>query len=326
MLIRIKKASTPRPSEITPKAVYLNRRRFITAASTGLGAAALGLGPYAAAHAAQKNFQFSDDFKTDVTDGYKKLEANDKVTFPTSFFSYNNFTEYGSDKRDPINLSRGFTRRPWEIAVDGLCAKPGVMDVDDFVRPHTFESRVYRLRCTETWSMVIPWVGISLADVVKRFEPLGSARFVRFETVMRPEQMPNQRTNALPWPYVEALRLDEALNPLSILAVGAYGQPLLNQNGPPIRLVVPWKYGFKSIKSIVRITFTEDQPATAWNTQIPSEYGFWANVNPAADHPRWSQATERRIGDFMRRKTLMFNGYTDEVAHMYAGMDLEKNF
>ena len=321
MLSRIAKTSTPRSFEITPEPMYLNRRRFIACAS-----ATLGLGPYSTALSAQKGFQFGLDFKTDVDDGYEKLDTNDSVTFPTSFFSYNNFNEFGPDKRDPINLSGEFTPRPWEIAIDGLCAKPCVLDVDDFVRFHTFESRIYRLRCTETWSMVIPWVGISLADVVNRFEPLGSAKFVRFETVMRPTEMPNQNTNALPWPYVESLRLDEALNPLSILAVGAYGQPLLNQNGPPIRLVVPWKYGFKSIKSIVRITFTEEQPRTAWSTQIPSEYGFWANVNPTVDHPRWSQATERRIGEFTRRKTLMFNGYEDEVAHMYTGMDLKKNF
>jgi methionine sulfoxide reductase catalytic subunit len=325
MLIRRRKTSDPRPSDITPESVYLGRRKFIAAAS------AFGLGPFSAgliskANAAQKDFQFSPDFKTDVIDGFEKLGANDAVTFPTSFFSYNNFIEFGAGKRDPAAHARAFTPRPWQIAVDGLCAKPTVLDIDDFVRPHTFESRVYRLRCTETWSMVVPWVGIALADVIKRFEPLGSAKFVRFETVMRPAQMPNQNTNALPWPYVEALRLDEALNPLAFLAVGAYGQSLMNQNGPPIRLVVPWKYGFKSIKSIVRITFTEEQPATAWNTQIPSEYGFWANVNPTVQHPRWSQASERRIGDFRRRETLMFNGYADEVAHLYAGMNLQKDF
>jgi sulfoxide reductase catalytic subunit YedY len=322
MLIRQTKASDPRPSDMTPEGIYLNRRKFIAAA----GVTALGLGPFSKAGAAQKDFQFGLKVQTDVIDGYENLGANDSVTFPTSFFSYNNFIEFGADKRDPAAHSRAFMPRPWQVAVDGLCAKPAVLDVDDFVRPHTFESRVYRLRCTETWSMVIPWVGISLADVIKRFEPLGSAKFVRFETVMRPEHMPNQSSDALPWPYVEALRLDEALNPLAFLAVGAYGQPLMNPNGPPIRLIVPWKYGFKSVKSIVRMTFTEEQPATAWNTQIPSEYGFWANVNPTADHPRWSQATERRIGDFRRRETLMFNGYADEVAQMYAGMNLQKDF
>lgn len=323
MLIRRRKTSDPRASEITPEGVYLNRRKFIAAAG---GAAAFGLGPASIANAAFKDFKFGPNYKTDVVDGYETLGANDKVTLPTAFWSYNNFIEFGADKRDPAALSRAFTPRPWQVAVDGLCANPSVLDIDDFVRPHTFESRVYRLRCTETWSMVVPWVGISLADVVKRFEPLGSAKFIRFETVMRPAQMPNQKTDALPWPYVEALRLDEALNPLAFLAVGAYGQPLMNQNGPPIRLVVPWKYGFKSIKSIVRITFTETQPATAWNIQIPSEYGFWANVNPSVDHPRWSQATERRIGDFRRRETLMFNGYADEVAHMYTGMNLKRDF
>ncbi len=323
MLIRIKKASTPRGSEITPESVFLNRRAFIAAAAASVGGATLG--PYSSAQAAPKNFNFGA-ITRDAVDGFEDLGPNEKVTFPTAFWSYNNFNEFGPDKDDPARLAGAFTPRPWEVAVDGLCANPGTMDVDDLVRPHDFEARVYRLRCTETWSMVIPWLGVSLADVVKRFEPLGSAKFVRFETVLRPEEMPNQQTAALPWPYVEAIRLDEALNPLAFLAIGAYGQPLMNQNGPPIRLVVPWKYGFKSIKSIVRITFTEERPATTWNIKIPSEYGFYANVNPGVDHPRWSQATERRIGDFIRRETLMFNGYADEVAHMYAGMDLQENF
>jgi sulfoxide reductase catalytic subunit YedY len=248
------------------------------------------------------------------------------VTFPNPVFSYNNFAEFGPEKSDPSAYGQAFKPRPWRIAVDGLCAKPGALDIDAFLKPHTFEERTYRLRCTETWSIVVPWVGIGLADVVKRFAPLGSAKFVRFETVLRPEEMPGQKTAALKWPYVEALRLDEALHPLAFLAVGMYGQPLMNQNGAPIRLVVPWKYGFKSIKSIVRITFTEEQPVTSWNLKIPKEYGFWANVNPAVDHPRWTQATERRIGEFLRRPTLMYNGYEEEVAHMYAGMDLVKNF
>ncbi|MBY0511930.1 MAG: protein-methionine-sulfoxide reductase catalytic subunit MsrP [Rhodospirillaceae bacterium] len=324
MLIKSAKASDIRASEITPVSVYLNRRRFMAALGAGVGGLALsGMNAFAAA---SSTFEVTPGFTVDAVQGYDKLGPQDEVTFPMPVFSYNNFSEFGPEKTDPRNYSGNFKPRPWRIAVDGLCAKPGALDIDAFLKPHGFEERTYRLRCTETWSIVVPWVGIALADVVKRFAPLGSAKFVRFETVLRPEEMPGQKTAALNWPYVEALRLDEALHPLAFLAVGMYGQPLLNQNGAPIRLVVPWKYGFKSIKSIVRITFTEDQPVTSWNLKIPKEYGFWANVNPAADHPRWSQATERRIGEFLRRPTMMFNGYEEEVAHMYAGMDLIKNF
>ena len=328
MLIRTKKASDVASHEITPESVYLDRRRFIVAAVAGLGSSALGgfENTVAAAAPSSSLFQVSPGFTVPAIDGYEKLGPQDAVTVPFSVWGYNNFVEFGPEKTDPAANCGDFQTRPWKMTVDGLCAKPGTLDLDAFLKPHTFETRIYRLRCTETWFIVVPWVGISLADVIKRFEPLGNAKFVRFETVMRPEQMPGQKTSALKWPYAEGLRLDEALNPLAFLAVGMYGQVLPGQNGAPIRLVVPWKYGFKGAKSIVRISFSEEQPVTAWNQRIPSEYGFWANVNPAVDHPRWSQATERRLGEFRRRPTIMFNGYGEEVARMYAGMDLIKNF
>ncbi len=272
----------------------------------------------------------------DIEPGYSKLGENDQLTHPEAVTTYNNFYEFGTDKGDPAKHAGDFNPRPWEIAVDGLCTNPGTIGLEEFLKPHTLEQRVYRMRCVEAWSMVIPWVGVPLADIVNRFEPLGSAKYVRFETVVRPREMRGQRRQhnltdrfgvpqqILPWPYEEGLRLDEATNPLTILAVGLYGEVLPNQNGAPIRLVVPWKYGFKSIKSIVRMTFTEDEPDTTWQDMNRREYGFYANVNPNVSHPRWSQATERRIGDFLRRDTLMFNGYGEEVGHMYAGMDLRK--
>lgn len=322
MLIRITRASDVRPREITPEALVLHRRRFMAAAGAG-AAAALLPGPGAAA---EDPFDVAPGFRVTPARGYAKLAPGEDATIPFSVFGYNNFAEFGPEKTDPAVYSGAFKPRPWSIAVDGLCAKPGTLDLDAFLKPHAFEHRTYRLRCTETWSIVVPWIGISLAAALKRFEPLGSARFVRFETVLRPEEMPGQKTSALVWPYTEALRIDEAMHPLAFLAVGMYGQLLLNQNGAPIRLVVPWKYGFKSIKSIVRISFAEVQPTTSWNQRIPKEYGFWANVNPNVDHPRWSQKNERRLGEFMRRPTLMFNGYAEEVAKMYAGMDLVKDF
>jgi len=327
MIIRWKRASDVAAHEITPEALYMGRRRFMetTGAAVSLAVAGVGSGVAQAAVAAEP-FVVSPAFTAQVTQGYEKLGPKDDVTFPMPVYSYNNFVEFGAEKGDPSAMADGFKTRPWTVKVDGLCAKPGTLDLDDFLKPHAFETRTYRLRCTETWSIVVPWVGIGLADVIKRFEPLGSAKFVRFETVLRPEEMPNQKTSYLKWPYAEALRLDEAANPLAFLAVGAYGQVLPGQNGAPIRLVVPWKYGFKSIKSIVRLSFTAEQPVTSWNLKTPQEYGFWANVNPTADHPRWSQASERRIGEFVRRPTLPFNGYAEEVAHMYTGMDLVKNF
>ncbi len=324
MLIRQKRTSDVASHEITPMDVYLNRRRFIEASGLLAGSLIAGTvtGPAAAGAMPANGAKF-----TGVAEGYRKLGEKDALTPYDAITAYNNFYEFGLDKEDPAANSKAFKPLPWQVTVGGLCAKPGKLDLDDFLRPHALEDRIYRHRCVEAWSMVIPWVGISLADVVKRFEPMGSAKFVAFETVLRPSEMPGQRdARILPWPYVEGLRLDEAMNPLAILAVGLYGAPLPNQNGAPIRVVSPWKYGFKNIKSIVRISFTETQPKNTWNVTNGREYGFFSNVNPKVDHPRWSQATERRIGDFFRRETLMFNGYEEEVGQLYAGMDLVKNY
>jgi sulfoxide reductase catalytic subunit YedY len=238
--------------------------------------------------------------------------------------TYNNFYEFGTDKSDPARNAKNFRTKPWTVKIDGLVNKPGDYHFEDLVAPHGLEERVYRLRCVEAWSMVIPWVGFPLKDLLKRVEPQGGAKFVEFTTLNDPKQMPGQRVGVLDWPYVEGLRLDEAMHPLAILAVGLYGKVLPNQNGAPLRLVVPWKYGFKSIKSIVRIRVTEKPPVSSWQASAPQEYGFYSNVNPDVDHPRWSQARERRIGEFLKRKTLPFNGYADQVAGLYAGMDLKK--
>ena len=239
---------------------------------------------------------------------------------------YNNFYEFGTGKEDPAANAHTLKTSPWSLTIEGECAKPGTYTLEDILKPHAFEERIYRLRCVEGWSMVIPWIGFPLADLLKRFEPTGNAKYVEFETLRDPEQMPGQRWPVLQWPYVEGLRMDEAMHPLTLMAVGLYGAALPKQNGAPIRLVVPWKYGFKSIKSIVKIRFVERQPASSWMRAGPEEYGFYSNVNPDVDHPRWSQRTERRIGEFLKRKTLMFNGYADQVASLYTGMDLRKNF
>ncbi len=312
MLVRIAKPSDVKPSEITPQSVYLDRRSFMkTAAVAGAGAALLPLMPSRLSAATP----FQNVMKTD----WGKAEK------PTSFMSassYNNFYEFGTDKGDPIKNSRDFKPKPWSVMIDGLCTRPGEVGFDDLVPSDKLEERVYRLRCVEAWSMVIPWIGVHLGDVLKRFEPTGDAKFVAFETLNDPERMPNQKSHVLNWPYAEGLRIDEAMHPLTLLTVGMYGQELPNQNGAPLRLVVPWKYGFKSIKSIVRISFVAEQPRATWNEQQPQEYGFYSNVNPNRDHPRWSQSRERRIGEFLKRETLPFNGYAEEVAGLYAGMDL----
>ena len=253
------------------------------------------------------------------------MPDEDKLTPYESVTTYNNFYEFGTDKDDPQRNAQKFVTRPWTIKVEGLVKAPATIDIDSFIKPHALEERIYRLRCVEAWSMVIPWVGFPLADVIKRLEPQPSAKFVEFTTLLDGKQMPGQRLPVLEWPYVEGLRMDEAMHPLAMLVVGLYGEVLPNQNGAPIRLVVPWKYGFKGIKSIVRIRFTDKQPRTSWEIANPREYGFYANVNPTVDHPRWSQASERRLGEFFRKKTLMFNGY-DQVASLYSGMDLKKNF
>lgn len=303
-------------SEITPKALYFNRRQVLGGIAGTIAAA--GLGGTAAAEALPA-----------VASGYS---TDEEQTSKKDVTTYNNFFEFGVSKSDPSNRSFDFRPRPWSIDVGGLVARPQVIDIEKILRDIPMEERVYRMRCVEAWSMVIPWIGFPLSRLLDMVEPLGSAKYVAFETVERPEEMPGQRGlfQPLPWPYVEGLRLDEARHPLAILATGLYGETLLNQNGAPIRLVVPWKYGFKGIKSIVRITLTESEPPCTWNISAPNEYGFYANVNPAVDHPRWSQAYERRIGAAAglfggsQIATQPFNGYGDEVASLYAGMDLAK--
>jgi len=286
-------------SEITPQRHWLNRRQFL-----GTGMAAV---------------------LPDFTHG--AFGADEKPTPKDAVTTYNNFYELGTDKADPAQNARIFPAvKPWTVEVGGECAKGGRFDLDDLIRPHRLEERIYRMRCVEAWSMVIPWVGIPAAEVLKRFEPTSRAKFVEFTSIHDPEHLPEQRRRTLSWPYTEGLRIDEAMHPLTLLATGLYGEELPVQNGAPIRLVVPWKYGFKGAKSIVRIRFVEAMPSNSWNLLQPREYGFYANVNPAVDHPRWSQSRERRIGEFLRRPTLPFNGYADQVAHLYDGMDLRENF
>ena len=312
MLIRVRKASEIKPSEITGRRVYEARRDFLkTAAGVALGAAVFGMPD---AHAAVKLGNVGKS-------RYSTMESPNSLQDITS---YNNFYEFGTEKEEPAQQAKNFITTPWSIAVEGEVAKPAVYQLEDFIKPYALEERIYRLRCVEAWSMVIPWVGIPLADIIKRLEPTSKAKYVEFVTLHDPKQMPGQKRSVLQWPYREGLRMDEAMHPLTILAVGLYGEVLPNQNGAPIRLVVPWKYGFKNIKSIVKIRFTEQQPQTTWNIQGPREYGFYANVNPDVDHPRWTQSKERRIGEFLKRKTLKFNGYAEEVASLYAGMDLAK--
>jgi sulfoxide reductase catalytic subunit YedY len=312
MLIR--KAHDIRSSEITPKSLYLRRREFIGGAAM---AAAAALVPGEAG--AQTRTKLPNVVKSKFSTSESPNSYEDVTT-------YNNFYEFGAEKDEPAVNARRFQTRPWTIRVEGLVKTPATHDIDALIKPHALEERIYRMRCVEAWSIVVPWVGIPLADVIKRLEPLPSAKFVEFVTLYDPIRMPGQRVPILRYPYVEGLRMDEAMHPLSILAVGLYGEVLPNQNGAPIRLVVPWKYGFKGIKSIVRIRFTDTQPKSTWEISAPREYGFYANVNPAVDHPRWSQATERRLGEFRRRKTEPFNGYADQVASLYAGMDLKKFF
>ena len=315
MLIRRALGRMP-SSEITDEQVYLRRREFLRVTAGLAVAAAAGSLPRDA-DAGQTPL---DGVKPRVVATDEKLNTFDQIT------GYNNFYEFGTGKNDPQRYAGRLKTSPWKVKIDGLCARPADYLLEDLVKPHQLEERIYRLRCVEAWSMVIPWVGIPLAEVIRRAEPQGKAAFVEFTTLLRPSEMPGQRDPVLEWPYVEGLRMDEAMHPLTILAVGLYGKTLMNQNGAPIRLVVPWKYGFKSIKSIVRIKFVERQPQSAWSVSNPSEYGFYSNVNPDVDHPRWSQKTERRLGELFRRKTLMFNGYGDQVASLYAGMDLKKNY
>ena len=302
--------------EVTPEALYLRRREFLVLGAAGAvgalaGPRALAAGPEGAALQVSKKVELA---------GGEKQTPFDDVT------SYNNFYELGTEKDDPKRNAGSLRPRPWTVRVDGEVKRPQTLDVDALAKWAPLEERILRMRCVEAWSMVIPWVGYPLAELVKRVEPTSNAKYVRFETLLDAQQLPGQRGGVLPWPYVEGLRIDEATHPLALLAFGLYGRALPGQNGAPVRLVVPWKYGFKGCKSIVKITFTAEQPRTTWNEAGPHEYGFYANVNPDVDHPRWSQARERRIGEFLRRKTLPFNGYADQVAQLYAGMDLKKNF
>ena len=308
-----------KPSEITSKTDYLNRRKFIQG-SLGAGLALANSSLLLHSPTVQAGTPLAGVIKSPLSTVGETLTPLEAVT------TYNNFYEFGTAKEDPAENSGKFKPRPWSVSVEGECNKPGTYNLEDIVKPHKLEERIYRLRCVEAWSMVIPWVGIPLAEVLNRFEPNADAKYVAFTTIKRPEEMPGQRYDVLDWPYVEGLRIDEAMNPLTILAVGLYGEELPNQNGAPLRLVVPWKYGFKSIKSIVKIRFTSKEPPTSWNRSAPNEYGFYSNVNPEVDHPRWSQAKERRIGSFLKQDTLMFNGYSDQVASLYAGMNLKRNF
>jgi sulfoxide reductase catalytic subunit YedY len=308
-------------SEITPRQTYLDRRKFLAGAVLTGAAAVTGV--------AFRN----------LADPPLTVQANDKINgLQKSSFStteketpykdvtnYNNFYEFSTDKYEPASLAKNFKTRPWTVTIDGLVKKKQALDIDAIIKMAAPEERIYRHRCVEGWSIVVPWIGFSLSELIKRADSLPSAKFVQFTTLYDPKQMPGQRVDVLKWPYVEGLRLDEAMHPLTLLCFGLYGEVLPNQDGAPLRVVIPWKYGFKSAKSIVKITFTDKQPWNSWQIATPSEYGFYANVNPNVDHPRWSQAKERRLGEFFKRPTLMFNGY-DQVASLYAGMDLKKNF
>jgi len=305
-------------SDITPYETYLDRRRFLRTAAAG-AAAALVPGSLAACNEAGGGEAAGGETASGEP-AQEELTPYEHVT------GYNNFYEFGTGKEDPARNAHTLVTRPWSVAVEGHVARPAVYDLEDFIAPHKLEDRTYRLRCVEAWSMVIPWRGFPLRDLIARVEPTSSAKFIEFFTLFDPAQMPLQRTGILDWPYNEGLRLDEAMHPLTLMVTGLYGRDLPNQNGAPLRLIVPWKYGFKSIKSIVRMRFVEEMPRTAWMKAGPTEYGFYANVNPNVHHPRWNQDKERRIGEFRRRDTLMFNGYADQVASLYTGMDLRRNF
>ena len=317
----IKKAADIPSSEITPKSLYLNRRKFLAGAALAGAAAAAGVGLHEMASpssVAQANTKI---------DGLQKspFSTSETITPYKDVTNYNNYYEFSTDKYEPAGLAKNFKTRPWTVTIDGAVKKKQVLDVDTIIKMAAPEERIYRHRCVEGWSIVVPWVGFSLSELIKRADPLPKAKFVEFTTLFDLQQMPGQRGRVLQWPYVEGLRMDEAMHPLALLCFGMYGEVLPNQDGAPLRMVIPWKYGFKSIKAIVRVRFTDSQPVNTWNISAPSEYGFYSNVNPNVDHPRWSQATERRLGEFRKRPTLMFNGY-DQVASLYSGMDLKKNF
>jgi sulfoxide reductase catalytic subunit YedY len=317
----IKKSAEIPSSEITPKATYLNRRNFIAGAAVAGAAAVAGVAfrdlveppSIAEANAKIDGIQKSPFSTTEKQNSYKDVS------------NYNNFYEFSTDKYEPADLAKNFKTRPWTVTIDGEVKEKQVLDVDAIIKMAAPEERVYRHRCVEGWSIVVPWVGFSLSELIKRCDPSPKAKYVEFTTRYDPKQMPGQRIAVLKWPYVEGLRMDEAMHPLALLCFGMYGEVLPNQDGAPLRVILPWKYGFKSAKSIVRIRFTTDQPLNTWQESAPNEYGFYSNVNPNVDHPRWSQAKERRLGEFLKRPTLMFNGY-DQVASLYSGMDLKRNF
>ncbi|HEC17750.1 MAG TPA: protein-methionine-sulfoxide reductase catalytic subunit MsrP [Gammaproteobacteria bacterium] len=318
----IKRPNEIKATDITDEKIYHARREFL---KTSSGAALT-----VAAGAALPGLWLPDTVQAKIVSlQFKKnphYVVDEDVTSFKDITRYNNFYEFGTDKKAPAKHAHTLKTDPWTVRVEGEVEKPADYHLEDIIRDSQLEERIYRFRCVEAWSMVIPWVGIPLATLIKRFKPTSKAKYVEFITLYDPEQMPGQRRKVLDWPYVEGLRMDEAMHPLTLMAVGLYGKVLPKQNGAPIRLVVPWKYGFKNIKSIVKIRFTETQPRTTWNLAGPREYGFYANVNPEVDHPRWSQRRERRIGEFFKRKTLMFNGYAEQVAGLYAGMDLRRNY
>ena len=309
IMMLIRSAQDIAPSEITPRALFDRRREFLR---LSVGAALAGMLP--AAHGM-------------LGPGRPSAYSVSETPTPRKHVTgYNNYYEFGTDKEDPARTAGALRLRPWTLSIEGLVKQPKTLGIEDILKLAPLEERIYRLRCVEGWSMVIPWLGFPVASLLKQVEPLGSAKYVEFITAVQPETMPGVRGRVLDWPYLEGLRLDEAMHPLAIIAVGLYGDVLPNQNGAPLRLVVPWKYGFKSGKSIVRIRLTDSEPRTTWMKSAPQEYGFYSNVNPEVDHPRWSQARERRIGEFSKRKTLLFNGYAEQVGQLYAGMDLRKNF
>jgi methionine sulfoxide reductase catalytic subunit len=310
-----------RASEITPEGVYVRRREFLSLGAAG----ALGMAGAAMAFSCKASAKENPNAGLPIAKR-GAFATDEKQTPFDDVTTYNNYYEFGTDKGDPAANAGPFRTRPWTIAVEGEIKKPQTLEIDELTRSFSLEERIYRMRCVEAWSMVIPWVGFSLGDLIKRLEPTSKAKYVAFTSRLDPSQMPGQRRTVLDWPYVEGLRLDEAMHPLAIFAVGLYGRVLPNQNGAPLRLVVPWKYGFKGIKAIVKMSFVEHEPPTTWHKMASGEYGFYANVNPEVDHPRWSQAKERRIGELTKRKTLPFNGYAEQVAGLYAGMDLRKFF
>ena len=324
----IKKSPDLRESDVTPKSLYLRRREFIAAAGVTAAAVATNAFPGDPMSALALSEVEGQNPAAQKLTGLKKSQysTDEKMNSYKDVTTYNNFYEFGLDKGDPSKYAGTLKPRPWSVVVEGQCGKPGTYNIEDIMKWAPLEERIYRHRCVEAWSIVVPWIGYPLSEFIKKFEPTSKAKYVEFRTLVDLKQMPGQSEPALRWPYTEGLRMDEAMNPLALLGLGLYGEVLPNQNGAPIRLVLPWKYGFKSIKSIVRVKFSETEPLNTWKQQQGSEYGFYANVNPTVDHPRWSQATERRLGEFFKRKTLMFNGYADQVASLYTGMDLRKNY